>query len=723
LEDKNKDIEQKIASTLNLDRDFFITTPYGKNLSVNDITENPYNYQYWIFSMCKTICLNCLKIDWKICDKKNKNLFLDDHEVTELLECPNPWLSETAFKEMIILGLLLSSGKNFEDTGGQVFIVGEKKKGKGNFCFFDKGEIPQNLFCYWEKRQQYSFGAKLDKNGSFSHWCLEWNDNCKTKIDFEPGQVIRVNFLNPNNWYRGLSWFTPAGNQTYQDILSDVYNSMFFENDGRVAGILKFKDEMTEEQLRLSMQRWNQNYGSAGRNGKIAALDNGAEYQQFSPTHSDMQFKDLKDLTHSNLLACFGLNKIALGNYESINFATIKEGRRMLYHDTYIPLVKIILSAFNNQWIRHIGNGNLRLVYDVSNVDAMMPDYSNLPGPYQALINSGVPPVVAARKLGVSFTESEIEEYPWLNERVNNSSFVLNKPNKENIKNEDETDDEKDGKKNTDKIIKKTLDQKIEKNRVYNKKFQDEEMRPIEESFLNRLYKTNEWLNDRLVDKVNNYYTNLNSKNISSIVIKSDKIDPEEFMPNFKLYKIKFLDDYKKMVKDVTDKLSVTLPNETNGIVVWDSNPEKWKRYVALRKKQIEEIHTTTFEKYREKIGEALKESMENDLILSEQRELILEAISETGEIRKNQSVTIARTEVGTVTSQERYDSYVENDVEMVEWSAYHDDATRDSHIACEQEGPIRLGDRFSNGLLHPGDPNGDPSEVINCRCTLLVTQ
>ena len=54
------------------------------------------------------------------------------------------------------------------------------------------------------------------------------------------------------------------------------------------------------------------------------------------------------------------------------------------------------------------------------------------------------------------------------------------------------------------------------------------------------------------------------------------------------------------------------------------------------------------------------------------------------------------------------------------EWVCTHDDRTRPSHL--ELDGERRdLDEEFSNGLQYPGDPNGDPSEVYNCRCTLVA--
>lgn len=53
------------------------------------------------------------------------------------------------------------------------------------------------------------------------------------------------------------------------------------------------------------------------------------------------------------------------------------------------------------------------------------------------------------------------------------------------------------------------------------------------------------------------------------------------------------------------------------------------------------------------------------------------------------------------------------------EWRAVHDSRTRLSHRLLD--GTVKeVGEEFLPNLTYPGDPNGDPSEVYNCRCRLV---
>ena len=89
-----------------------------------------------------------------------------------------------------------------------------------------------------------------------------------------------------------------------------------------------------------------------------------------------------------------------------------------------------------------------------------------------------------------------------------------------------------------------------------------------------------------------------------------------------------------------------------------------------------------------------------------------------------NAAIRAARTACTNAENQGKLDAMFELrdkygfDVKKM-WFATLDNRTRTSHR--EVHGEVReLEEAFSNGLQFPADPDGDPSEVWNCRCTLL---
>ncbi|MBQ8279497.1 MAG: hypothetical protein IJZ23_06925 [Roseburia sp.] len=97
--------------------------------------------------------------------------------------------------------------------------------------------------------------------------------------------------------------------------------------------------------------------------------------------------------------------------------------------------------------------------------------------------------------------------------------------------------------------------------------------------------------------------------------------------------------------------------------------------------------------------------------------------IASWARIPKNNAMRIARTEghrIQCKASMDACNKAKSKGADVVkQWDASLDKRTRDSH--AQIDGEIKeLDEKFSNGLMYPGDPSGSAGEVINCRCALL---
>lgn len=81
-----------------------------------------------------------------------------------------------------------------------------------------------------------------------------------------------------------------------------------------------------------------------------------------------------------------------------------------------------------------------------------------------------------------------------------------------------------------------------------------------------------------------------------------------------------------------------------------------------------------------------------------------------------------ARTMFTSAECHGRIDSYHELEsmgvVQKKVWIATPDDRTRESHLEIDGE-EVDIDEEFSNGCQFPGDGNGPPEEVWNCRCSI----
>lgn len=76
----------------------------------------------------------------------------------------------------------------------------------------------------------------------------------------------------------------------------------------------------------------------------------------------------------------------------------------------------------------------------------------------------------------------------------------------------------------------------------------------------------------------------------------------------------------------------------------------------------------------------------------------------------------VARTEIISAQNYGTHATEIELGIEYHQWLTARDSRVRDSHEDL-QGVIVRVGDKFPNGLVHPGDRNGDIEEWINCRC------
>lgn len=90
----------------------------------------------------------------------------------------------------------------------------------------------------------------------------------------------------------------------------------------------------------------------------------------------------------------------------------------------------------------------------------------------------------------------------------------------------------------------------------------------------------------------------------------------------------------------------------------------------------------------------------------------------------RDSAIRTARTAVTGAQNAGRMDSYVAAEKMGIklkkEWLATLDSRTRHSHAMLDGE-QVAQDKEFSNGCRFPGDPQGPPWEIYNCRCTLVA--
>jgi SPP1 gp7 family putative phage head morphogenesis protein len=154
--------------------------------------------------------------------------------------------------------------------------------------------------------------------------------------------------------------------------------------------------------------------------------------------------------------------------------------------------------------------------------------------------------------------------------------------------------------------------------------------------------------------------------------------------------------------------------------------------FTLLKKELIEEVINNPFDRIgwnnRNKdniayLVKKLKEEIANGLIQGKSYRDISKQVKDRMGIGASKAIRIVQTEGHRVRESARFEGMKQarnQGVEMQKrWLATLDSRTRDRHQRLDGQ-TVDLDERFSNGLMYPGDPSGPAKEVINCRCTQI---
>lgn len=234
-----------------------------------------------------------------------------------------------------------------------------------------------------------------------------------------------------------------------------------------------------------------------------------------------------------------------------------------------------------------------------------------------------------------------------------------------------------------------------------------------------------------------NYTTALADIKNSIKILQADNQSPS------KAYQISFQQQLEKQYNTIIDNLQNKNYNSiseyledcyNSGFIgtMYDLQGQGIPLVLPIDQKQVLKAVQKTGDdiKLANKIGVSTK-SLKNQVLSEVQRGIatqlsyadIARNISNRGQASLNRSMTIARTEGHRVQNESKMDALVSaknKGADIVkQWDSTLDGRTRESHRSVDGE-IKQLEEKFSNGLMHPGDSSGRAAEVCNCRCCLL---
>jgi len=559
---------------------------------------------------------------------------------------------------------------------------------------------PSSIFVY----DQQTFKASIDNNNEIQYWEKRENENKVVRL--EPFQVIHFKLYNPYHQFWGVGPMTAARMAVEQDYDASQYNAAFFENSAMPGGILTLPAEagyMTDEEWRRLQHRWEDRHKGATHAHRLGLVEGGASYQPVSVPHKDMQFMEQRKWGARMIAMAFGVPLSELGFLEETHKAAQENVKKGFWQDTIIPLQALIQDTLRAHLFLPYDNETTWGEFDRSNVEVLQDDFAAKVDTAQKLWAMGVPWDAINEKLEMGFESipgGDVGYRPI--SLIPADSPAVFPPSKETQTQSDETPDGKEAKKKA--LLEVTDRPRHTQEQAAYWKAWNRRVEPMERQFKETvrayLLRMKKWFEKQLASKAT-----VDAIPYSLLEL-GDKWDRELRLLANKYY---------GKLSDVVGPMIELHLNGAGIPFTWSKTDPRIIKFLDRKEIKIVDIN----ERVRDRVRDKLRHAQQSNQTVNELQESIYGVMQDS----RARSLMIARTETMQASNGMEFESYKAAGVEKHMWLAALDEVTRDSHIQAMAQGPVPLGQVFSNGLLYPGDENAPAEEVVNCRCTLMVTE
>lgn len=498
-------------------------------------------------------------------------------------------------------------------------------------------------------------------------------------------EVIHIKTFNPNDPFRGQGTLTAAREALTFDKNASAFNNSLLRNDGHIGGVLQTEQKLGKNEMTAIREEWEKRHQGPDKAGLVAVLHSGLQWKQTQLSPKDLQWLMGRKYAREEALAIFKVPPVIAGVLENVNYATASTQVEMFW--TFCILLKQAREAESlSQWASARWKKNILAVWDYSGIKALQEDQAKKATTWQIHITTGA---VSQNEYRAAFNmqpRGGLADSLWVPQTMMpmEGSEETVKPRLSMVKN------------SRDWI--ESEERSLRWNLWVN------QLAPWERTF---------------AAKVKGFFTDLEHE-VTPMLPRNrgkvwDLIEAELDQDRAKaaLAKIQegliwelLSDQTKKAIKALGIDMDFELHNPM--MVAW----VKGKQMTFAN-----EVLNTTMDQLKT----AVLKAEASGATIDEAASLIQDSVAHVFDMRRQQALTIARTEIISAANKGQQDVWdASGVVEAREWLTARDEKVRPDHVLMDGE-VAQMGEPYSNGMMFPGDPNADLDQFINCRCTELA--
>lgn len=595
-----------------------------------------------------------------------------NHPLIRLLNKPNNYINS--------LNELFSVSSIFLSLKGECFWYYGKSLGQ----IAQTSTIPSEIQLLDPTRMnavlQY---ASNNMTGDLVGWIY---DGIPISLD----EVTQFRYFNIYNIYRGISKLDSMMVSMDSDYRAAKYNQRLFQNSaepGVVIELAKDAPDPSKEEKKKFIEVWNKRHQGDANQHKIAITPPGAIVKTLGLDHEQMQFLQLREFSQKEILGIYG---VPLGVvFPDANYATAESHKKQFWN-MIVGMLRMQFEGALNSTLFPKFAPELSGWFNFDEIKELQDDQGAKAEVATKYFQMGVPLSEINEKLDLGFElEDPLYDISYVPSSMVPAGQIVTQPtdSSASLQIVDITPVSKP------KLLENSF------TASYRQKFNIRQAK-VEKSMQKRLSR---WFFEEK-NKVISILREVKNSEFDDVLFKVSQLfnNQRKEISTF-------------MKKPITESVQAgtELAYETLGIEkTFNPTSNVTLSIIDRRAKYISGISDATYKLVQTQVYESIN--------LGETVDDLAERIRTVYNTSINRSLVISRTETCSLISDASREEYKANNISEKEWICTHDNVTRESHLASEQQGAIGIDDIFVNGCSFPGDPNGGAGEAINCRCCII---
>lgn len=289
---------------------------------------------------------------------------LPDHPLKQLLDSPSPFESGYDLREALVTFLELTGNGFWLLEGGEGF------------------KQPTEIHILKPHRVK----PIPDPDSLVKGYIHQGPKGTQT---FSAPEVIHFRYFSPTRDILGMGALEPAALAAMADQAAQHFNAAFFRNGATLQGVLETDQAMHRDTAQALVDSFNRAHRGTVNAWKWRILTHGLKASTITPSHTDMDFLNLRRFSREEILMALGVPPVMVGLLDGATYANAQEQRHSFWVNTVLPKLAKLESRLNLDLCPRYGQG-IKVTHDLTDVEALQESLERIVAQASILHDRGV---------------------------------------------------------------------------------------------------------------------------------------------------------------------------------------------------------------------------------------------------------------------------------------------------------------------------------------------